>query len=100
MDFFKMLKQAKEMQSQMKKVQDELRSKIVEVNYQGISLIMNGKQEIQNIKISPELLQNNPPEKLEKILLKAFNEGILKTQDLMSGEIKKITGGLNIPGLT
>lgn len=99
MDFLKMLKQAKEMQSQMKKVQDELRGKTVEVNYQGLYVLMNGKQEIQNIKISPELLQNSSPEKLEKALQKVFNEAISKTHDLMSGEIKKITGGLNIPGL-
>lgn len=97
MDFFKMMKQAKEMQSQMKKIQEELRSKTVEVSYQGITIVMNGKQELQNIRISPDLLQS--AEKLEKALQKAFNEAILKTHGIMSEEMKKVTGGLNIPGL-
>lgn len=96
---FKLLKQAKEMQSQMKKVQEELKNKTIQVDCQGVQIIMNGKQEVQSLKVTPELLNGITAEKLEKVLLRAFNEAITKSQELMAGEMKKISGGLNIPGL-
>lgn len=100
MDLFKMLKQAKEMQSQMKKIQEELKGKTVEVNSGGINIIINGKQEILSVKVPPEILQNATGEKLEKILLRGFNDAISQSQALMANEMKKISGGLNIPGLS
>lgn len=99
MDMFKLFKQAKEMQSQMKKVQEELKNKTIQVDSQGVQIMMNGKQEIQSLKINPELLNGTTADKLEKVFLRAFNEAITKSQDLMASEMKKISGGLNIPGL-
>lgn len=100
MDMFKLLKQAKEMQSQMKKMQDELKDKTVEAEYQGVKVIINGKLEVLSLKIDPGVLSGNQPEKIEKIILRAVNDAIGKTQDLMAGEMKKISGGMHIPGLT
>jgi nucleoid-associated protein EbfC len=99
-DMFKLLKQAKEMQSQMKKMQDELKDKTVEAEYQGVKVVMNGKLEVISLKIDPSVLSGNQAEKIEKIVLRAINDAIGKTQALMAGEMKKISGGMNIPGLT
>jgi nucleoid-associated protein EbfC len=99
-DMFKLLKQAKEMQSQMKKMQEELKGKTIQTDYQGVQIIMNGKQEVQTLKINPELLNGATADRLEKVFLRAFNEAIAKSQDLMASEMKKISGGMNIPGLT
>ena len=100
MDMFKLLKQAREMQSQMKKIQEELKDKTIQIDSQGVRIVMNGKQEVQSVTIAPEILAGISAEKLEKIMLRAFNEAISKSQDLMAGEMKKISGGMNIPGLT
>lgn len=100
MDMFKLLKQAKEMQSQMKKMQEELKEKTIQVDCQGIQIVINGKQEIQSLKINPDLLPGTTAEKLEKVFLKALNEALAKSQELMAGEMKKISGGMNIPGLS
>jgi DNA-binding YbaB/EbfC family protein len=97
---FKLLKQAREMQSQMKKIQEELKDKTIQIDSQGVRIVMNGKQEVQSVTIAPEILAGISAEKLEKIMLRAFNEAISKSQDLMAGEMKKISGGMNIPGLT
>lgn len=99
MDMFKLLKQAREMQSQMKKIQEELKNKTIQIDSQGVQIVMNGKQEVQTLKISAELLNGATTDKLEKVFLKAFNEAITKSQELMAGEMKKISGGMNIPGL-
>jgi nucleoid-associated protein EbfC len=99
-DMFKLLKQAREMQAQMKKVQEELKDKSIQIDCQGVRIAMNGKQEVQSVTIAPEILAGASVEKLEKIFLRAFNEAITKSQDLMAAEMKKISGGMNIPGLT
>ena len=88
------------MQSQMKKIQEELKDKTIQIDSQGVRIVMNGKQEVQSVTIAPEILAGISAEKLEKIMLRAFNEAISKSQDLMAGEMKKISGGMNIPGLT
>lgn len=99
MDMFKMLKQARELQVQAKKIEQELRSKTIQVNTGGIDILINGKQELVSLKISPEVLKETNTEKLEQIFLRAVNDAIRKSQDLVTSEIKKISGGLNIPGL-
>jgi len=96
-----MIKQAKKMQEQMAKMQEELQEKIVEASAGGgaISAKVNGKQEVLEIKIKPEVVDPEDVEMLEDLILAVVNEAIKKSQDMVSGEMSKITGGLNIPGL-
>ena len=96
-----MIKQAKKMQEQMAKMQEELQEKIVEASAGGgaITAKVNGKQEVLEIKIKPEVVDPEDVEMLEDLILAVVNEAIKKSQDMVSGEMSKITGGLNIPGL-
>jgi len=96
-----MIKQAKKMQEQMTKMQEELQEKIVEASAGGgaITAKVNGKQEVLEIKIKPEVVDPQDVEMLEDLILAVVNEAIKKSQDMVSGEMSKITGGLNIPGL-
>lgn len=96
-----MIKQAKKMQEQMAKMQEELQEREIEVSAGGgvINLVINGKQEIKSIKINPEVVDPDDIEMLEDLILAAVNEGVRKSQDMVSEEMSKITGGLNIPGL-
>ncbi len=96
-----MIKQAKKMQEQMEKVQGELQEKILETSAGGgaISVKVNGKQEILEIKIKPEVVDPEDVEMLEDLILTVVNDAIKKSQEMVSGEMSKITGGFNIPGL-
>lgn len=96
-----MIKQAKKMQEQMEKMQGELQEKVVEASAGGgaITAKVNGKQEVLEIKIKPEVVDPEDVEMLEDLILAVINEAIKKSQDMVSGEMSKITGGLNIPGL-
>ncbi len=96
-----MIKQAKKMQEQMAKMQEELQEREIEASAGGgvVNIIMNGKQELKSIKISPEAVDPDDVEMLEDLILAAVNEGVRKSQDMVSAEMSKITGGLNIPGL-
>jgi DNA-binding protein YbaB len=60
---------------------------------------MNGRQELLSVKIDPEVVKSGDIEMLQDLLVAAMNEGLRKSQALISDEMKGMTGGLNIPGL-
>ncbi len=72
----------------------------VEIGRNAIKVTINGQQEIQSIKISPDIMNPEKPEYLEKLLTKAINEAIGKSQKAAAKQISNLTGGLKIPGLT
>lgn len=97
----KMIKQAKQVQEQIIKMQEELKEREIETSAGGgaITVRVNGKQELLAIKISPEVVDPDDIEMLEDLVVAAVNEGIRQSQEMVSTEMAKITGGLNIPGL-
>ena len=97
----KMIKQAKQVQEQIIKMQEELKEREIETSAGGgaITVRVNGKQELIAIKISPEVVDPDDIEMLEDLVIAAVNEGIRQSQEMVSTEMAKITGGFNIPGL-
>jgi hypothetical protein len=65
-----------------------------------VSVVVNGKYELVSLKIEKEVINPEDPDMLNDLIMAAVNEGIRKAQDMTSAEMAKITGGLNIPGLT
>lgn len=96
-----MIKQAKQVQEKIVKMQEELREKEVEASSGGgaVSATVNGKQEVLRIKIKPEVVDPDDIEMLEDLVLTAVNEAIRQSQEMVSAEMARITGGFNIPGL-
>ena len=90
-----------ELRSKLAKVQEELQKMTVEVSTGrgAVKVAMNGKQKVLSVKISPDAMDSNKPEKLEELVLKAVNEAIEKSQKLAAKQLKGLTGGLKIPGL-
>lgn len=100
--FGNMLKQAQEMHSKISKLQEEMAGKTVEATSGGgmVNVVINGKQEILSIRIDPEVVNKEDIEMLQDLITAAVNEAIRKSQEMMTEEMKKITGGLSIPGLS
>ena len=98
----KFLKQAQRMQKDMAKIQAEMANKTVEATAGGgmVTVIVNGNQEITSIKIEKEVVDPDDIEMLENLVIAAINEGLRKSKEMVTGEMSKLTGGLNIPGLT
>ena len=96
------MKQAQKMQAQMAKVQEELAQKTVEASAGGgmVTVVVSGKQEVVSITIEPEVIDASDKEMLQDLVVAAVNEGLRKSQEMVAEEMKKITGGLQIPGLT
>jgi len=97
-----LLKKAQEMGENLKAKQAELATKEIEVSVGGemIQMRFNGKGEALSIKIKPEVIDPSDPRMLEDLVLSAVNEGVRRSQKMMQEEMAKMTGGLNIPGLT
>jgi hypothetical protein len=102
MDVGKIMKQAQKMQEQLGRIQEELASKTVSASAGGgmVTVIANGKQEIISIKIAPEAVDPQDIAMLEDLVTAAVNEALRSARSLMEEEMKKITGGLSIPGIT
>ncbi len=97
-----MLKRAQELKSKLDKAQKELGKLVVEgeAGKGAVKVTMNGQQKIISIKISPEVINPNKAGDLEKLILKAIGEATNKSQKVATQQLKGITGGLKIPGLT
>jgi len=97
----KMMKQVQKMQADMARLQEELGERIVEATAGGgvVRVVASGKQEVKEISIQPEAVDPQDVEMLQDLILAAVNEALRKSQEMVSEEMAKITGGLKIPGL-
>jgi DNA-binding YbaB/EbfC family protein len=96
-----MMKQAQQLQSKMMKLQEELAEKTVESSSGGgmVKVTANGRQQILSIQIEKEVVDPDDVEMLQDLILAAVNDALAKAQEMVSSEMSKLTGGLNIPGL-
>ena len=97
----KMMKQAQQLQAKMAKLQEELAEKTVETSSGGgmVKVVANGRQQLVSIQIEQEVVDPDDVEMLQDLILAAANDALAKAQDMVSGEMSKLTGGMNIPGL-
>jgi DNA-binding YbaB/EbfC family protein len=103
------LKQAQQLQKQMEQLQEELAEKQVEGTAGGgmVTVVVNGKQDLIDVKIDPEVVNPDDVEILEDLIVAAANQAREKAQEMAKQEMSKITGslipqglaGLKIPGL-
>lgn len=94
------LKQAKSLQENMQKMQDELAAQ----RYEGdagagmVRVEVNGKIELLRVKIDPAATKDI--ELLEDLIVAATAAAARKAQDAMKDQMSQLTGGINLPGLT
>ncbi len=96
-----MMKQAQKLQSKMLRLQEEMGDKTAEATAGGgmVKVVANGRQQILSIQIEKEVVDPEDVEMLQDLVLAAVNDALVKSQEMVSEEMSKLTGGLNIPGL-
>ncbi len=99
--FGDLMKQAQKMQQEMARIQEEAKKKTVEASSGGGMVIVtaNGAMEIISIKIEPDVVNPDDIEMLQDLIVAATNEALRRAQQIVTEEMGKVTGGLNIPGL-
>jgi DNA-binding YbaB/EbfC family protein len=97
----KMMKQAQQLQSKMLKLQEEMADKTIETSSGGgmIKVVANGRQQVLSIQIEKEVVDPDDVEMLQDLILAAVNDALIKSQEMATQEMSKLTGGLSIPGL-
>jgi hypothetical protein len=101
MDMNEIMRQAQQMQQKMSQVQNELAGRTVTASVGGgmVSVTLNGKNELLSVQIDKEVINHEDREMLQDLIVSAVNEGLKKAQDMAQAEMRKITGGINIPGI-
>ena len=97
MNMNNLMKQAKKMQEEMQKSQEELSSKEFDSTAGGgaISVTVTGEKVIKEIKIKPDVVDPDDVDMLEDLILTCVNEALRKVDSAQSQEF----GKFNIPGL-
>ena len=96
-----MLRQAQKMQEDMEALQADLDSREYDISAGGgaVEIKINGKKEVLQINIKPEIVDPDDIEMLSDILVAAVNEAIKRVEETNSAEMSKITGNIGLPGM-
>lgn len=97
-----MMQQAQKMQQDLAKVQAEAENETAEGTAGGgmVTAIANGKQQITSLTIKPDVVDKDDIEMLQDLTLAAVNQALDNVGLKIKEKMSKVTGGLNIPGLT
>ena len=96
-----LMRQAKKMQAKIEKVREEASQKTVEGTAGGgmVVVVVNGKNEIQSVKIEPDVVDPDDLEMLQDLIVAATNQAIQRANELMQQELSAVTGGMPMPGM-
>ncbi len=96
-----LMKQAQRMKAEMERLQAEAALKTVEGSAGGgmVTAVANGKGELLSVKIDPEATRGEDLEMLQDLVTAAVNDALRKARELLTQEVSRLTGGLNLPGL-
>lgn len=99
MNMNNLIKQAQKMQADMQKQQEELEAKEIETSVGGGAVVvkMNGKKELTDISIKPDVVDPDDLEMLQDLVLTAVNQAIREIDDIQKAQMSKLTGGMNLP---
>ena len=97
MNISQLMKEAKKMQADLEKSQEELQSKDFEATAGGgaISVKVTGSKEIKEIKISKDVVDPDDVEMLEDLIITCINEALRKVDSAQAASMNKF----NLPGM-
>ena len=91
-----LMKQAQKMQKDMERVQADLQEKEVTATAGGgaIKVVATGKKQIKEIVINRDVVDPDDVEMLQDLVMAAVNEALRMADEMVNGEMSKITGGM------
>lgn len=96
-----MMRQAQKLQAEMQKMQEEATKKTVEASSGGgmVTVVASGAGELISIRIEKEVINSEDAEMLQDLIIAAANEALRRAHQIVSEDMSRLTGGLQIPGL-
>ena len=100
-DMAGLMKHAMDIRNNMEGIKESLAAETIEASSGGgmVTVVANGHQEVISITIAPEVVDPEDVEMLEDLVLAAVNEARRKSQEVAAGEMEKVTGGMQLPGM-
>jgi DNA-binding YbaB/EbfC family protein len=93
-----LMKQAQQMQENMKKMQEQLAT--LEVEGQAgagmVKVVMTCKHDVKRVTIDPSLLADDK-DMLEDLVAAAMNDAVRKVEATTQEKMGSLTGGMNLP---
>lgn len=92
-----LMKQAQQMQENMKKMQDQIAATEIEGESGAgmVKVTMTGKYEVRRVHIDPTVMDDR--EMLEDLVAAAVNSAVRKVEDTTQEKMSGFTAGLNLP---
>ena len=96
-----LMKQANQMQTRIKKLQEELATQTFQGTSGGggVTVTVTGNNLLQSVTINPDVFSAGDVEMLQDMIVSATNEALKASKETSEKEMSKITGGMGIPGL-
>ena len=96
-----MMKKVQKMQSEMTRLQDELKEREVEGTAGGeaVKAVVNGNKNLVSLTLSPDAVDPEDVEMLQDLIVTAVNDAMKKVDEMTEKELGKVTGGLKLPGM-
>ena len=96
-----LMRQANQMQTRMKKAQEELALREFEATSGGgaVKLIMLGDYKVKSVEIQPDVFSSGDKDMLQDLIATAVNEAVRVVKTTTEQEMAKITGGFSMPGM-
>ncbi len=98
-DILNIMKQAKEMQSKMSELQEDMANAEAQGTAGGgmVTITLSGKGELKGVTIEPSLLSDGEAEMIEDLLIAAHADAKTKVEEIVAEKTKELTAGLPIP---
>lgn len=99
-DLMGMMKQAKELQSKMESLQEEIAAMEIAGSSGGglVKVVVDGKGALKSVKIDPSLAIPGEIEILEDLVVAACADARAKAEEQTRAKMQELTAGLPIPG--
>jgi DNA-binding YbaB/EbfC family protein len=93
-----LMKQAQQMQANMKKAQEEMATIMVtgESGAGMVRVIMNCQHQVQKVEIDDSMIGDDK-EMLEDLTVAAFNDAVRKVEQTVQEKFSGMASGLNLP---
>ena len=94
-------KMAQQMQAEMGRVEEELRTLQVEGTAGGgaVTAVVTGRQELISITIDPGVVDPEDVEMLQDLVTAAVNDALRRARETAEQKMARVTGGLRLPGM-
>ena len=93
-----LMKQAQQMQENMKKVQEQLAAMEVEGQAGAglVKVVMTGRHDVKRVTVDPSLLKDDK-EMLEDLIAAAVNDAVRRVEATVQEKMSAVTAGMPLP---